>query len=243
LELNLIIIIIINVTTIYIKSESISEIPPNTIWLKRVILNSDLIIYKFNCNFTIFITYSTGYSEAAVSTSSTTLSISRAFRVGNGRTKPNNSRIGLSFPSKLITKDPLLGFSSLIFTVNEFSVLASRAAFTRLALVLNAFHDLQCSIVTTTESFLPTEPLLLFPPTEGEGLLLFAGTGASVFCTFVVVFITFFALTSTASGGASGAKASAVLLLLRVMRVLVLVLVDILILMWHKYKEERKHFD
>ena len=186
-----------------------------------------------------------------MSTSSTTSSISRAFRVGNGRTKPNNSRMGLSFPSKLITKDPLLGFSSLIFTVNEFSVLASRAAFTRLALVLNAFHDLQCSIVTTTESFLPTELLLLFPPTEGEGLLLFAGTGASVFWTFVVVFITFFALTSTASGGASGAKASAVLLLLRVMRVLVLVivlvlvlvLVGILILMWHKYKEERKDFD
>mmetsp|Transcript_8461 Transcript_8461/g.15941 ORF Transcript_8461/g.15941 Transcript_8461/m.15941 type:complete len:161 (+) Transcript_8461:245-727(+) len=98
------------------------------------------------------ISYAKGvYSEAAVRTSSTTSSMSKAFSFGKGRTNPSSSRTGLSLPSILMTKEPLLGFSSLIFTVNACSVLASRAALTIRALFLNAFHDLQCSIETTTE--------------------------------------------------------------------------------------------
>jgi hypothetical protein len=72
--------------------------------------------------------------------------------VGKGRIKPNISRIGVSFPSIEMTKAPFLGFSSLIFTENECSVLASRAAVTTRALFLNAFQDLQCSIEIVTVS-------------------------------------------------------------------------------------------
>ena len=67
---------------------------------------------------------------------------------GNGLVNPTSSITGASRPSMDITKVPFLGLSLLISTLKEQTELASRADLTLLALVLNAFQDLQCSIET-----------------------------------------------------------------------------------------------
>ena len=136
-----------------------------------------------------------------MSTSSTTSSMFKAFNEGKGRIKPNISRIGLSLPSIEITKDPFLGFSSLIVTLNACSVLASSATFTRLALVLNAFQDLQCSmemaIGPTSSSilgFLVTLGIFVAFETAA-GTFTVTGSSETLSIAFLLLLLVFLELT------------------------------------------------
>lgn len=71
--------------------------------------------------------------------------MSRALRGGNGRLSPSSSMMGSSTPETRTTKFPRPGFSGLISTL----ALEPTAFWILPALVLNAPHCLQASIVTT----------------------------------------------------------------------------------------------
>ena len=70
--------------------------------------------------------------------------MSRALSLVKGRGMSRSCRKGLASPFLVRTKEPLRGFSALMDTLMP----AADAALSILAArVLNAFHDLQCSII------------------------------------------------------------------------------------------------